>query len=112
MVKFQLPSLKDNGASITVALTFLSNFIISSFLNWIVFGTFPTWGQFVGAILFSIGLYFIAFGNVFTKKKKKPEQIIIQREELQNIQIEHDDNENKDNLDLEQKPLLTNTVDN
>ena len=85
LVKFIILSLKANGASVTIAVQFVSNYILSIFLNWAVFFDFPTWQQFVGSALIFVGVCFIAFENVFSKKKKRRERIESHRDELPSL---------------------------
>ena len=66
--KYYVIALKYIGASLTVAISFIVNYIWSVIMNYITFGGVPTFGQYIGSIMFVIGLYFISFQNCFSKK--------------------------------------------
>ena len=71
--KYYVISLKFIGASLTVAITFITNYIWSVICNYFVWGTLPTGGQYIGSLCFVAGQYFIAFQACFSKKPKHQE---------------------------------------
>lgn len=68
-LKYYVIALKYIGASLTVAISFIVNYLWSVILNWAVFHKVPTFGQYIGSGMFLLGLYFISFQNCFSKTK-------------------------------------------